>query len=315
MNTLEGRAWQALAAVKGMGPKALWAIAAYLQSRQRTASWLLRNPDQAPAALGGRAGRLAALPDPNLLQTGEEGAAGERGMTILHPLHPRFPGQVIRLKERLPLPALLYATGNLSLLERPGVAIVGKRNADGEALAVAGDLAASLAARGINVTSGYASGIDSAAHRAALQAGGTTIAVLAEGLDHFQVKPELKGLFHDGNALAVSQFPPREKWAAYQAMARNKLVAALAGALVVIVAGPERDAAGRMSGTFDAALSALTLGIPVFVVDPDFFKENAAGNRELIKRGCVSWSPAAGITAILQALASPPGPSGQKRLF
>jgi DNA processing protein len=314
MNTLEGRAWQALAAVKGMGPKALWTIADYLFSRQRTASWLLRNPDQARAALGGRWAGIA-LPDPDLLNTGEEGSAEEQEVTVLHPLHLRFPGRVKRLKDRLPLPAMLYATGNVSLLERPGVAIVGKRSAGKEALAVTGDLASALAARGINVTSGYAAGIDSAAHRTALQAGGTTIAVLAEGLAHFQVKPELKGLLNDMNALAVSQFPPREKWAAYQAMARNKLVAALAGVLVIIAAGPERDAAGRMSGTFDAGVSALTLGLPVFAVDPDFFKENAAGNRELIKRGCVSWSPAAGITAILQALDSPPKPAGQKKLF
>lgn len=314
MNTLEGKAWQALAAVKGMGPRALWAIADFLFSRQRTASWLLKNPDQARAALGGRWAGVT-LPEPDMRNTGEEGAAEEQGVVVLHPLHPSFPGSVKRLKDRLPLPALLYAAGNVSLLERRGVAIVGRRSAGKEALAVAGDLASAFAARGINVISGYAAGIDSAAHRAALQSGGATIAVLAEGLGHFQVKPELKGLLNDVNTLAVSQFPPREKWAAYQAMARNKLVAALAGVLVVVAAGPERDAAGRMSGTFDAGASALKLGLPVFAVDPAFFKENAAGNRELLKRGCVSWSPTAGIAAILQALDSPPGPAGQKRLF
>jgi DNA processing protein len=314
MNTLEGRAWQALAAVKGMGPKALWALADFLFSRQRTASWLLKNPDQARAALGGRWAGIA-LPDPGMLNTGEEGAAEEPEVTVLHPLHASFPGRVKRLKDRLPLPPLLYAAGNLSLLERPGVAIVGRRSAGNEELAVAGDLASALAARGINVTSGYAAGIDSAAHRAALQAGGTTIAVLAEGLGHFRVKPELKGLLNDGNALAVSQFPPREKWAAYQAMARNKLVAALAGILVVIAAGPERDAAGRMSGTFDAGASALKFGLPVFVVAPSFFPSPYPGNRELIKKGALAWEPSAGMAPIISALNSPAPPEPQGRLF
>ena len=314
MNTLEGKAWQALAGIKGMGPKALWSIADYLFFQQQTASWLLKNPDKAKIALGSR-GAGIVLPDPDLLKYEEDAAVEEQEVTVLHPLHPRFPGRVRELKDKLPLPALLYATGNLALLERPGIAIVGKRNADEAALTVAASLAAGLAAKGINVTSGYASGIDSTAHNAALRASGTTIAVLAEGLDHFQVKPEFKGLLTDENTLVISQFPPREKWAAYQAMARNKLVAALANVLVVVSAGAERDAANRMSGTFDAGMSALKLGLPVFAVAPAFFPSPPGGNQELIKKGALPWEPSAGIAPIISALNFPVKPEQQRRLF
>ena len=212
-------------------------------------------------------------------------------MTILHPLHPQFPARFKELKDKLPLPAILYATGNLSLLERPGVAIVGKRNADETALVVAATLAAGLAANGdqrhLGLRLGYR---QRGAPGAALRAGGTTVVVLAEGLDHFRVKPEFRGLLTDENALVVSQFAPGDKWAAYQAMARNKLVAALAKALVVIVAGAECDAAGRHSGTFDAGMSALKLGLPVFAVDPSMFSAPPDGNRELIKEAPVPGS-------------------------
>lgn len=313
MNTLEGRAWRALAGSKGIGAKALWQLADYLFSRQQAASWLLRHPDKARDALASRAGIV--FPEPDLLKYQEEAAGAGRETTVLHPLHPQFPARIKELRDKLPLPAILYAAGNLSLLNRAGVAIVGKRNADDTGLAMAEKLAARLAAQGIAVISGYASGIDSAAHLGALRSGGATIAVLAEGLGCFQVKPEFKGLLTDENALVVSQFAPGDRWVAYQAMARNKLVAALAKALVVIVAGAERDAAGRHSGTFDAGISALKLALPVFVVDPSFFSAPPDGNRELIKRGARAWEPRAGIEPIISALHSPARPAGQMNLF
>ena len=314
MNTLEGRAWQALALSKGIGAKALWQLADYLFFQQQTASWLLRHPDKAGEALGNRSGIV--LPDPDFLNYEGEATVEEQEAIILHPLHPRFPGRIKELKDKLPLPAILYAAGNLSLLERPGVAVVGQRNAAEAALAAAAKLASHLAAKGVTVTSGYASGIDSAAHLGSLRSGGTTIIVLAEGLGRFQVKPEFRGLLTDENTLVVSQFAPGNKWAAYQAMARNKLVAALADALIVVVAGAERDNAGRHSGTFDAGMSALKLGLPVFAVDPSFFATPPAGNRDLLVKGARSWAPSSGVAPILEAIQTASKKnSRQKNLF
>jgi len=316
MNTREGKAWLALAGTKGIGPKALWRLADFLSSRGKPASWLLRNPEVAKDAL--RQSRMnIVLPDPGRLQSEERDQEETGEAAVLYPLHPGFPRRMKELKDKLPLPAVLCARGNLSILERPSVAIVGRRDAGGEALRLAGSLALQLAAGGINVTSGYASGVDSAAHLGALRGGGTTTLVLAEGLGRFQARPEFRGLISGDNTLVLSQFAPGDEWAAYRAMARNKLVCALSGALVVVASGPERDARGGRSGTFDAALSALKLDLPVFVVDPSFFPSPPAGNQELIRKRGIAWDPAAGIAPLLEAMktATKKKVPEQKKLF
>lgn len=316
MNSPEGRAWRALAAVKGLGPKALWRIAAYLAHKGKTASWLVGNPEKLGEALQvSRAG--FAIPDLTLPEPGNSEGFSGRETTLLHPLHSDFPRRLRDLEGKLPLPALLYVRGNVALLERPGAAIVGKRQAGEEALTAAASLAAGLAAWGTNVVSGYAAGIDSAAHVAALRAGGTTTVILAEGLHRFQTKPELQDHLTVDNILVISQFAPDARWVAFQAMARNKLVAALSDALVVVVSDPERDANKRMSGSFNAALSAFQLGIPVFAAAPACFSPTPEGNRELIRRGAASWDPAAGagpIAAVIRAAAARKTPA-QGRLF
>jgi DNA processing protein len=303
MNTREGRAWRALAGLKGVGPKALWLITDYLASRNKTASWLLQHPVEFNAVLGMiNAGMV--LPDLACRETEETSTSAGQEAALLYPLHADFPQRIKILNERMMLPALLYVRGNVAILNRPGVAIVGQRQAGEAALAATDVLASGLVSRGVNIVSGYAAGIDSAAHLAALRAGGTTSIVLAEGIDHFQTKPELKDHLTVDNILVISQFEPGARWAPYLAMTRNKLVCALSGAVMVIASGPERDANGTMSGTFDAGLSALKMGIPVFVVSPDFFSDAPTGNRRLIAKGGREWDPASGAAPILAALDS-----------
>ncbi len=317
MNTLEGRAWHALAGARGVGPKTLWLLAGYLASRKQTASWLLQNPGEFETAMRGSKASIAANDIADQLNEDAEKFDG-RLVTVLHPLHHDFPQQVKNLKDMTPLPALLYVRGNVAILNRSGVAIVGQRQAGEAALAAAAALAFELAARGINITSGYAAGIDVAAHLAALRAGGTTSIVLAEGIDHFQTKPELKDHLTVDNILVISQFEPGARWAPYLAMTRNKLVCALSSAVVVIASGPERDASGTMSGTYDAGMSALKMGIPVFVVSPGFFADPPAGNRRLIAKGGREWDPATGAAPILAAIRSLAGhqpPFRQLHLF
>ena len=297
MNTLEGKAWQALSAARGIGPRGLWRIAEYLAGQGRTAAELLGDPDEIKKFLPANA--VAAVrsdffKEDNAVNIPE----GKNPPTVLHPLHRAFPERIRFLKDRVTLPALLYALGNVAVLNRPAIAIVGKRNPTAAALAATGSLAAEFASLGIAVTSGHAPGTDRAAHRAALRAGGATTFVLAEGIRRFTPRPEMKGLLTTENSLAISQFEPEARWTAYMAMNRNKLVGALSDALVVIVSGPERDEDGRNSGTFNAAMAALKTGIPVFVATPGSFAEAAPGNRELIKRGCREWEPAAGAAPI-----------------
>jgi DNA processing protein len=314
MNTTEGSAWLALAETREIGAKALWRIADYLARQNKPASWLLQNADKIGAAAF--PGRPGFGPVPAETPAREAARNGKRRVTLLHPFHADFPPGIKVLRERFSLPAILYAWGNLAILSRPAVAVIGRRDAGKGELEAAAATARELAGRGVNGISGYAAGIDSAAHLAALGAGGTTGAVLAEGIDRFQVKPAFKDHWRTDNALVISQFPPDARWAAYMAMTRNQLIGALSGAMVVIAAGTERGANSKNSGTFNAAVSSMKMGIPVFVVVPAYFGSAPAGNSQLIARGGRSWDPALGVGPVLSALARPaPATSRQLRLF
>jgi DNA processing protein len=193
-----------------------------------------------------------------------------RRIDFLDPEDERYP---LLLKDRLKRPPKLFYKGPLKnplrLLQRPGVAIVGSRNASTWGLKIAKQLAWRLANRGMNVISGYARGVDFNAHLGALRSrrGGTTI-VLSEGICHFAPKGELRELEGwERRTLAISQFTPSAPWRASQAMTRNKLICALAHAVIVVEAGPEMDEQGRRSGTFHSGISALQLGVSLFIVD------------------------------------------------
>lgn len=157
-------------------------------------------------------------------------------------------------------PVLLWAKGDLELLRRPGVAIVGARAATGYGEHVAMEFAAGLCARDVVVVSGGAYGIDGMAHRAALASGGATIAVLAGGIDRLYPSGHealLTRVAEQG--LLLSEVPcgtPPTKWRFLQ---RNRLIAALSTATVVVEAG-------RRSGALNTAGLALGMGRPVGIV-------------------------------------------------
>jgi predicted Rossmann fold nucleotide-binding protein DprA/Smf involved in DNA uptake len=141
-----------------------------------------------------------------------------------------------------------------------------------------------LAQQQINVISGYAHGIDLAAHRAALESGGTTTVVMAEGILHFKVKGELRGLVSkdDFSRLSVvSEFPPGLSWRAHNAMVRNRTICGLSHAMVVIESGSE-------GGTFEAGKAALELGEPLFCVEYSETQPEAAGNPYFLRHGAQS---------------------------
>lgn len=301
MITAEEKAWFAIAEARGLGPKTLWSIADYLTREEKTASWLLQHPEAMKVALNGRQVRSAEfdvmISRPSITASLERGRA-----SILHPLHSDFPERVKFLRNRHLLPAILYTWGNTTLLNRTGVAIVGSRHATEQAISLADKLASQLVSKKVNIISGYAKGIDTAAHLAALRGNGTTTMVLSEGINHFHPKRELKSFLTTENSLVISQFEPSARWTAHFAMTRNRLVCALSGAVVVVVSGPERDAEGKMSGTFAAGTTALEMSIPVFAVSPSWFQDVPTGNSQLIRKGCREWNPSDGALPILAAL-------------
>ncbi len=197
-------------------------------------------------------------------------------------------------------PPIIYCKGYLPLLNQKGVSIVGARDVGDFEITITKSIAQKLAEHGINVTSGYAKGVDTSAHLGALEAHGTTTMILSFGTNHISIKREMKDLNWERNSLFVTQFAPYEKFSGQNAMTRNKLVCAMSKAIVVIKSGPEKDTNGKMSGTFDAGKSALNMGIPVFVLNPQVLTPTPQGNIDLIKFGGIEFSNGMDIVNFLE---------------
>ncbi|SNS12227.1 DNA protecting protein DprA [Humidesulfovibrio mexicanus] len=200
-------------------------------------------------------------------------------------------------------PKTLYCQGNLALLGKPAVGFCGSRKASEKGLRVAADCATQLAQSGIVVVSGYAAGVDYAAHKAAFEAGGSTILVLPEGIEHFRIRKTLVQDWDWDRALVISQFPPSAGWKTYRAMERNTLIIALSRAMIVIEAG-------ATGGTLHAGESTLKMGLPLYVVEYGDMANEAPGNAVLIAKGGirVRKNPQLGVAnveAIRQAASKP----------
>ena len=196
----------------------------------------------------------------------------------LSPSDEMYPAQLRELFGVLALPEL-WVAGNLDLLRAPGVGFCGSRNASDKGLLVAGDCARQLSSQNVTVISGYAPGVDMASHLAALEGGGTTIIVLAEGIEHFRIKKVIRELWDWNRILVISQFVPRAVWRADRAMERNKIIVALSRAIIVIEAR-------ESGGTLNAGFSALQMKKPLFVALYEDMNGAREGNEQLIRGGC-----------------------------
>ena len=194
---------------------------------------------------------------------------------VLEPSHPDYPA----LLRALASPPRLWVRGRLAPEDALAVAIVGARRASDYGLVVAERLAFDLAARGVTVVSGLARGIDTAAHRGALAAGGRTVAVLGSGIDVIY-PPENRALAEqiaDQGAL-VTQFAPGTPPLAAHFPARNRILAALALGVVVVEAS-------ERSGALITAGHAADLGREVFAVPGKITAETSRGVHGLIRDG------------------------------
>ena len=176
------------------------------------------------------------------------------------------------------LPGFLYS-GNPSAFEKPCVAIVGTRSATPYGRVCARKFGEELARHGVTVVSGGAVGIDAAAHEGALAVGGSTIAVLANGIDHVYPSSHA-GLFSriKENGCLMSQFALGTKPADYKFIQRNHLIAALSSAVVVIEA-PLKSGAIRTAGF------AAEQGRDVFVVPGQIDQFGFQGSHSLLRDG------------------------------
>lgn len=174
-------------------------------------------------------------------------------------------------------PETLWYFGNPALFQERCIGVCGSRKAFPQAISATREYVR-LRVPEFVIVSGNASGIDLAAHRSALEYGGATILVLAEGISCFRVRSELKPFWDLRRVLVVSQFEPHAEWKSWQAMRRNGVVAGLSGVLVVAQAG-------ETGGTINAGMAALKMSVPVQVMVHDRMREISPGGEALLNKG------------------------------
>jgi DNA processing protein len=180
----------------------------------------------------------------------------DEGMNVITVLDPVYPSNLRTVHE---LPPLLFVQGEMTEQDDRGIAVVGSRNASERGLERADQVARELVRRGYIVASGLARGIDTAAHRGALDAGGRTIAVLGNGLRHAYPPENAELQAQLGRESAViSQFFPHQRPTKWTFPLRNAVMSGLSNATVVV------EATERSGARMQARLAAQH-GRPVFL--------------------------------------------------
>jgi DNA processing protein len=196
---------------------------------------------------------------------------GARYLTLGQGLYPRL------LAELEDAPPLLIARGNLNLLDRMAVAIVGARNASAAACRLARGLTHDLGQHDLAVVSGLARGIDSAAHDGAMESG--TIGVIAGGIDVFyppENEQRQRAMFERG--LVLAEMPPGTEPRARHFPYRNRIIAGISAGTVVVEAAPR-------SGSLITARLAAEAGREVMAVPGSPLDPRAQGCNQLIRDG------------------------------
>ena len=301
-NRAELEAWLILLRTPGIGPATLRELIAGRGTAQAALAAARRG--QLPRSLEDAGRDWLRVPDGGLLAADLAWLA-EPAHSLLICDGEDFPAL---LQEIPSAPAALFVVGEPGLLWQPQIAIVGSRSASQGGLATATSFARALSAIGFVVTSGLAEGIDGAAHAAALDAGGTTVAVLGTGPD--LVYPprhrELAARVRAHGAL-VSEFPPGTPGSPVHFPRRNRIIAGLAlGTLVV--------EASLRSGSLITARNAAEAGREVFAIPGSIHNPLARGCHRLIRDGAKLVETVEEVAAELAPLAQGLGAQLRERL-
>ncbi|MFH0877399.1 MAG: DNA-processing protein DprA [Candidatus Omnitrophota bacterium] len=203
-------------------------------------------------------------------------AAARQGIRILTILDEAYPKS---LKEIYDPPIVLYAKGEWLDADLNAIGVVGSRGASFYGLSCARDFSSQLSQWGLTIVSGMARGIDTAAHRAALDAGGRTIAVVGSGFDHIY-PPENEHLFYEiaDKGLVLSQFPLNMRPRPENFPIRNRIISGLSKGVLVVEAS-------QKSGALITARFALEQGRDVFAIPGKLSSATSVGANDLIKQG------------------------------
>lgn len=255
--------------------KRLWHLVEHFGSPR--AAWeagvkeLAEAPGIGEEGPGGLARRKAAL-DP----VREAGRLESMGITFVCHTDPCYPENLLAIYDP---PPVIFVRGSLKSSDKLSVAVVGSRRPSPYGQLVAGKLARDLAATGITVVSGMARGIDSAAHRGALEGGGRTLAVLGCGPDVVYPR-ENRRLMEKiiNNGAVISEYPPGTPPEPWRFPVRNRIISGLARGTVVVEAAEK-------SGALITADFALDQGRDVMAVPGNVTSPLSRGPHRLIKQG------------------------------
>ena len=229
------------------------------------------------AGLPAAAAQSLALGKSLELASDEYDRAREAGVSIVAPGDTEFPKQLLEIYDP---PLVLYLKGNAEIIDKPGIAVVGTRHPTPYGVGMAERLACDLAAKGLVIFSGMARGVDSAAHRGAISAHGSTVAIWGTGIDEVYPKENRKlseQILETGGAI-LSEFPLGTFPAPQNFPIRNRLISGISIGVLVIEAG-------EYSGTRVTARCALEQGREVLAVPGNVTNKMSWGPNTLIKQG------------------------------
>lgn len=206
-----------------------------------------------------------------------------QGLWILGRSDSNYP-KLLKQRLRHAAPAILYGVGNIELLSRGGLAIVGSRDVDEEILSYTQKVAQASALGGMQIISGGARGVDQAAMLSVLNAGRTSVGILADSLTKAAVNSKYRSSIKDGKLTLISSYDPDAGFNAGNAMGRNKYIYALADYALVV------SSSFGKGGTWAGAVEALSKikEVPVFVrISPN----TSEGNQQLFNQGAKPFPP------------------------
>jgi DNA processing protein len=268
-------AWMALTLTPGMGPTRIWKAmnrlggAAQVFEASLTELEGLGMPAQSAQFVFEGKARAAA--------EDEMKRVAEAGGTVLTPEDEAYPE---RLREIYDPPAVLWIRGDVTLLARPGIAVVGTRQPSPYGAGMAELLSRDLANRRMVILSGMARGVDTAAHKGAIEAGGKTVAVWGTGIDVIYPKENKKlaeSIVATGGTI-VSEYPLGTFPAPQNFPIRNRILSGMSVGVLVIEAA-------EYSGTRITARCAMEQNRDVYAVPGNVTNKNAWGPNTLIKQG------------------------------
>lgn len=291
MNETDLRAWLTLRALDGVGAVTLWSLVQAWGSPQA----ILDASEEALRSRG--CSELLAKIIRRGLDRGmqhvidkEVRGIAKRKLTMLSCLDETYPARLRTIPDP---PSLLYVTGEWRVEDACAVAIVGSRRVSTNGRLATEQISRDLAQAGFTIVSGLARGVDGSAHRAALDVGGRTIAVLGCGIDRLYPPEHATLRKHiEGRGAVLSEFPLGAPPHSYHFPQRNRLISALAYGVVVTEASLE-------SGSLITARLAAEQGRDVFAMPGSVRDASSRGTNRLIKEGATLVETADDVIAAL----------------